>query len=169
MDSLPHPPEGGTMLLSFSVKNYGPFREQATLDMRAARAYKELPENLLPSSSSERVLRTAAIYGANAAGKTQLVNAYYAFARSYSDLLSRLRPPRRTSSMLASQQFRGSLLRTPFPRSWRTQSSRRSMRGRRQLPIRIHLRWFFHHLRMDVFRQLLHGSTVHAHRALREP
>lgn len=67
------------MLLSFSVKNYGPFREQATLDMRAARAYKELPENLLPSSSSERVLRTAAIYGANAAGKTQLVNAYYAF------------------------------------------------------------------------------------------
>lgn len=67
------------MLLSFSVKNFGPFREQVALDMRAARAYKELPDNLLLSSSGERVLRAAAIYGANAAGKTQLVNAYHAF------------------------------------------------------------------------------------------
>lgn len=67
------------MLLSFSVKNYGPFRDRAVLDMRAAHAYKELPDNTLISSTGERVLRTAAIYGANAAGKSQLTNAYHAF------------------------------------------------------------------------------------------
>lgn len=67
------------MLLRFSVKNFGPFAERTVLDMCAAAAYKELPCNVMTSSSGEPVLRTAAIYGANAAGKSQLVRAYLAF------------------------------------------------------------------------------------------
>ena len=70
------------MLLSFSVKNFGPYREQAVLDLRSVPAHKDHPENLIDvpgAKGSCHAVRTVAVYGANASGKSQLVHAYRAF------------------------------------------------------------------------------------------
>ena len=67
------------MLVTFSFKNFGPFREEACLDLRAAPAYKDHEYNLARSSLNEGLLKVVAVYGANAAGKTKLVDAYRAF------------------------------------------------------------------------------------------
>lgn len=67
------------MLAQFRVKNYASFREEACLDMRAVKAYKEHPYNLYPLPNGESLLKVAAIYGANASGKSNLMKAYSAF------------------------------------------------------------------------------------------
>lgn len=62
------------MIIKFSLKNILSFKEKAVLDMRAIPAYKEHRYNLANLGSDEKLLRVAAIYGANASGKT---NYYY--------------------------------------------------------------------------------------------
>lgn len=66
------------MLLWFRFKNFGPFREEAFFDMRAVKAYKELPDHVMKSGNQSAV-RTAAIYGANASGKSNLIKAVERF------------------------------------------------------------------------------------------
>ncbi|MCH3968620.1 MAG: ATP-binding protein [Atopobiaceae bacterium] len=68
------------MLLTFSFKNFGPYRDETIFDMRAVRSYKEHEQNLR-TVGNEQVLKTAAIFGANASGKSQLVKAYGCFFR----------------------------------------------------------------------------------------
>lgn len=67
------------MLIDFAISNFRSIREEQTLSLLAAKALKELPENLLPCELAgmkrERVLRSAAIYGPNAAGKSTLLIA----------------------------------------------------------------------------------------------
>lgn len=68
------------MLVMFRFKNYGPFKEEATIDMRAIKTYKEHPYNLITQCESlDSLLKVIAIYGANASGKSNFVDAYYAF------------------------------------------------------------------------------------------
>lgn len=69
------------MLVSFTFKNFGPFREEASFDMRAIKSYKEHPYNLMDSGAKDKLLKVAAIYGANASGKSNFVEAYYCFCR----------------------------------------------------------------------------------------
>ena len=66
------------MLLWFRFKNFGPFREEAFFDMRAVKAYKELPDHVMQAGNRNAV-RTAAIYGANASGKSNLIKAVECF------------------------------------------------------------------------------------------
>lgn len=66
------------MLVYFSLKNYGPFKEECTFDMRAIEAYKEHPYSVAEVNDM-RILKVAEIHGANASGKSQLIKAYNDF------------------------------------------------------------------------------------------
>ncbi|MFV0889893.1 AAA family ATPase [Metapseudomonas otitidis] len=67
------------MLIEFSVTNFKSIRERQTLSMVASNYYKELvDENTFEVDAQEkfpRLLKSAVIYGANAAGKSTLVEA----------------------------------------------------------------------------------------------
>jgi AAA15 family ATPase/GTPase len=58
------------MLAQFMVKNVLSFKEETILDMTAINAYKEHACNLIVSETKEKFLKVAAIYGANASGKS---------------------------------------------------------------------------------------------------
>lgn len=63
------------MLLDFTVGNFGPFRDDATLSMNAT-AITEHPDNLLDSNLSEEdILSSAVIFGPNGAGKSHIIDA----------------------------------------------------------------------------------------------
>ena len=64
------------MLIDFTVENFRSYRDAKTLSLTASSA-KELPDNLIKLTDTERLLRTAAIYGANASGKSNLLAAMY--------------------------------------------------------------------------------------------
>lgn len=66
--------EGATMLIQFNFKNYKSFREEATLDLSATKM-TEFAERVV-SIGSEKILPIAAIYGANASGKSNVYNAF---------------------------------------------------------------------------------------------
>jgi predicted ATP-dependent endonuclease of OLD family len=61
------------MLIEFSVSNFRSFNEEQTLSLVAGRDRKH-PENLI-AKSGLRLLKAAAIYGANASGKSSLIKA----------------------------------------------------------------------------------------------
>lgn len=69
------------MLVQFTLKNVLSFKEETTLDMTAINAYKEHECNLIDIGKKERYIRTAAIYGANASGKSNLYLAMVYFQR----------------------------------------------------------------------------------------
>lgn len=60
------------MLVQFMIKNVLSFREETILDMTAINAYKEHESNVICNGTKEKFLRVAAIYGANASGKSNL-------------------------------------------------------------------------------------------------
>lgn len=66
------------MLLMFKVKNYTSFKEEAILDMRAT-AYVQHPTHVIPVNDRLGLLKTMALYGANASGKSNLISAMYFF------------------------------------------------------------------------------------------
>jgi len=67
------------MLIEFSIENYRSFGEPVTLSMVATPLKGRTREidraNVFEAGGSHRLLRSAAIYGANASGKTNLVRA----------------------------------------------------------------------------------------------
>lgn len=68
------------MLVRFSFKNFGSFHSEATLDMRAIRSYKEHEYNLIDIGEKDLYIKVASIYGANASGKSNFVEAYETFS-----------------------------------------------------------------------------------------
>ena len=69
------------MLVQFTLKNFLSFKNETTLDMTAIHAYKEHESNLIDIGTKEKFLRVAAIYGANASGKSNLYLAMLYFQR----------------------------------------------------------------------------------------
>ena len=66
------------MLIQFSIKNFMSFKEKVVFSMGAGTG-DELLENIIESKDiNEKLLKTTAIYGANAAGKTNLIKAFTA-------------------------------------------------------------------------------------------
>ena len=67
------------MLIGFSVGNYKSFKETVTLSMVASSITEEEPEldtnNVFEINHKLKLLKTAAIYGANASGKSNLIAA----------------------------------------------------------------------------------------------
>ena len=66
------------MLIEFSVANYRSFRDRATLSLEAS-PDDWLEESHVVQSGDRRLLRTAAIYGANAGGKSNFLSAMATF------------------------------------------------------------------------------------------
>ena len=66
----------------FKFRNYGPFKDEAVLDMRAVASYKEHPYNLIGENDGNALLKVVSIYGANASGKSNFVA--YSFAHTVS-------------------------------------------------------------------------------------
>ncbi|RJP30441.1 MAG: ATP-binding protein [Candidatus Omnitrophota bacterium] len=67
------------MLIEFSVANLRSFKEKQTLSMVANNKDKKLPDNVIdldmPGLSKVRLVKSVAIYGANASGKSNLFKA----------------------------------------------------------------------------------------------
>jgi len=74
------------MLIEFNVTNFLSFKDKQSLNLTTAYNLDELPQNVidseLPGMSGIRFLKGAAIYGANASGKTNLLKAIH-FMRNY--------------------------------------------------------------------------------------
>ena len=68
------------MLVLFRFKNFASFKDEAVFDMRAIKAYKEHPYNLISSPNDCSLLKVVSIYGANASGKSNFINAYQYFS-----------------------------------------------------------------------------------------
>lgn len=66
------------MLLMFKVKNYTSFKNESILDMRAT-AYVQHPTHVIPVNEKLGLLKTTALYGANASGKSNLISAMFFF------------------------------------------------------------------------------------------
>ena len=62
------------MLIQFNFKNFKSFREEATLDLSSAKM-TEFSDRVV-TVGSEKILPVAAIYGANASGKSNIYNAF---------------------------------------------------------------------------------------------
>lgn len=62
------------MLLQFTFRNFRSFRDEATLDLTSA-GISEYPEHVV-SAGKEKVLPIAAVYGANASGKSNMQEAF---------------------------------------------------------------------------------------------
>ena len=69
------------MLVLFRFKNFGPFRDEVILDMRAVKSYKEHQYNLISETSENNFLKVVSIFGANASGKSNFVDAYAMFQK----------------------------------------------------------------------------------------
>jgi uncharacterized protein len=69
------------VIIDFSVKNFRSFREEQRISFVASQQYKDLPVNLIDPGlegrgfSDLRLLKGLAIYGANAAGKSNVLAA----------------------------------------------------------------------------------------------
>ena len=65
---------GANMLIQFNFKNFKSFRDEATLDLSAAKM-TEFSDRVV-SEGNDKILPMAAIYGANASGKSNIYNAF---------------------------------------------------------------------------------------------
>lgn len=63
------------MLIQFNFKNFKSYKEETSLDMTAT-SIKEHPYNVVENIKGNNLLKVAAIYGANASGKTGVVDAF---------------------------------------------------------------------------------------------
>ena len=91
------------MLIQFNFANFKSFRDEATLDMTATRITENA--NHVVEIGGERLLPAAAIYGANASGKSNVVEAFrfmrtyvvnsFAYGDKDGDRNSQVRKPRR--------------------------------------------------------------------------
>ncbi|MCK4642513.1 ATP-binding protein [bacterium] len=66
------------MLIQFTVGNYLSFKDNATLSMVASN-YRDNKEHVFPALKDIKLLKSAAIYGANASGKSNLIKAMQFF------------------------------------------------------------------------------------------
>lgn len=84
------------MLIEFKVSNFRSIRDLQTLSLVSMNADKGLRQNLIdtrmPGISSLRFLKGAALYGANASGKTNLLEALYFVSFFIETSASRLGP-----------------------------------------------------------------------------
>lgn len=64
------------MLVEFSVKNFKSFKDKVTFSMEATTGTENEGNIINIPNISERILKSTAIYGANASGKTNLINAF---------------------------------------------------------------------------------------------
>ena len=74
MNIIDYERKGLTMLIQFNFKNFKSFRDEATLDLSAAKMTEF--SNRVISVGNEKILPVAAVYGANASGKSNVYGAF---------------------------------------------------------------------------------------------
>lgn len=62
------------MLIQFNFKNFKSFRDEATLDMSATKITEH--EDHVVDIANDKLLKVAAVYGANASGKSNIYEAF---------------------------------------------------------------------------------------------
>lgn len=62
------------MIIDFSIKNFGPFKDKVCLSLEST-SLDGIEENILEPESSNPLLSSAAIFGANASGKSYVIKA----------------------------------------------------------------------------------------------
>lgn len=67
--------EVNNMLHQFSFKNFKSFKDEMTLDLLAT-SIKEHSDDVVTDAFDEKVLKVVAIYGANASGKSNVIEAF---------------------------------------------------------------------------------------------
>lgn len=84
------------MLIEFKTANFRSIREEQTFSLVASNADKELPDCVidqpLPGLAGVRFLKGAAIYGANASGKSNLIEAIHFLERFVRNSATKLHP-----------------------------------------------------------------------------
>jgi len=63
------------MLIQFNFKNFKGFKNPTSLDMTAT-SITEHPYNLIKGNDDEKYIKIAAVYGANASGKSSVIQAF---------------------------------------------------------------------------------------------
>ena len=94
------------MLIEFEVGNYRSFKDPVRLSMVAANPIKEFLEENTFQAWRYRLLKSAAIYGANASGKSNLLHAM-AFMRGFVLSSSKEMQVRRANTRSAFQVRHG--------------------------------------------------------------
>lgn len=82
------------MLIEFKIKNFRSFKEETSLLMTSVKSFQEHQEdNLIHTNRGFDLLKSAAIYGMNASGKTNVMMAIFDMGRivhnSFSDSLKK--------------------------------------------------------------------------------
>lgn len=85
------------MLVQFMLKNVLSFRDETILDMTAINAYKEHECNMIDIGTKEKFLKVAAIYGANASGKSNLYLAMSYFQGIIAESLNNVKDHTQTA------------------------------------------------------------------------
>ncbi len=84
------------MLIEFKVKNFRSIRDEQTLSLVATKANKELPDNVIDTPlkglAGLQFLKGAALYGANASGKSNVLLALKFFANLVENSATELKP-----------------------------------------------------------------------------
>ena len=62
------------MLIQFNFKNYKSFRDEVSLDLSATKITEH--ESHVVDIANDKLLKVAAIYGANASGKSNVYDAF---------------------------------------------------------------------------------------------
>lgn len=93
------------MLVQFMLKNVLSFKEETILDMTAIHAYKEHPCNLIDCGRNEKYLKVAAIYGANASGKSNIYMAMRYFQKIIAKSLNNVEDGASTAIQTYYQPF----------------------------------------------------------------
>jgi AAA15 family ATPase/GTPase len=90
----------------FKAKNFTSFKDEVILDLRAT-SYKQHPSHVLEVSEDLKLLKTTAIYGANASGKSNLISAMFLFEKYIFDQF--ISKTSDEDDILSSQKLKSSL------------------------------------------------------------
>lgn len=98
------------MLISFSVTNFRSFKEKQTIDLRVVKKFhsaKDFANNYFDSKlkNTGELLKSSAIYGANASGKSNLIKAVYAFNLVALNLKNFMNPRKRNEEIKPYEPF----------------------------------------------------------------
>lgn len=96
--------------MQFTVKNFMSFRDEVTLDMTAVPHYKEHSYNLIDLGKNEKYLRVTSIYGANASGKTNLLEAMDVFCTLIRESLDNENPLKKCYKPFHFQSEKGNVV-----------------------------------------------------------
>lgn len=86
------------MISEFVLENFGPFKDRTVLDFRATKL-KDREDTLIPTSCGKAIVSSIAIFGANATGKSCILQAL-------GSLVDLMRYPRKTDNPLPYNPFR---------------------------------------------------------------